>query len=68
MDNTGIGVNRRTTDSKELYDETTKIAREHKCDRGTFSVCWPEYEDGKTCICREEAKRALGISAEKAKV
>jgi hypothetical protein len=53
------GVLRQQTDSRALYDRTTEVARRHGCDRGTFSVCWAEYERGETCKCREDAKAEL---------
>lgn len=39
--------------------ETTRIAREKGCDRGTFSVCWPEHERGEVCVCKAEARASL---------
>lgn len=60
MDSSGVkGVMRATTDSRALYERTTEVARRHGCDRGTFSVCWGEYERGATCQCREDAKAEL---------
>ena len=43
----------------ELEKETTRIARLHGCDRGTFTVCWGELERGETCRCKEEARALL---------
>ncbi len=42
-----------------LERETTAIATRYGCDRGTFTVCWGEYERGEVCRCKEEARAAL---------
>ena len=41
-------------------DAATKaIAKNHGCDRGTFTVCWPELEHGEACRCKEDARAAI---------
>jgi hypothetical protein len=40
---------------------TTKIALSKGCDRGTFTVCWGQYEKGLPCKCEDEARAELGV-------
>lgn len=45
--------------AEEIDRETTRIATEKGCDRGTFTVCWGEQEQGLQCKCKAEAIAAL---------
>ena len=42
-----------------LDAKTNEVAKAHGCDRGTFTVCWGEHEQGLVCVCKEEARRLL---------
>jgi hypothetical protein len=53
-------LNPFTRTSKLLEEKTDEIAKVKGCDRGTFTVCWAEYEDGLSCKCKEEARKIIG--------
>ena len=44
---------------REVQRLTTEIATRHGCDRGTFTVCWPKFEQGLPCKCEDEARTIL---------
>jgi len=54
--------NLRPINNPALEEKTDAIAKSHGCDRGTFTVCWGEYEDGLVCRCKEEARKALALN------